>query len=495
MRFIGNLWTPDHGDNYLRARRNPGMPDERGYPFVIAQSFSETDVKKIVNFYRSFCFHIELCIGSARHLTKCMVDGAFVIDLQYLNTVTVDSQTKIVSVGGGASVGDIDHALQPYNLAIPMGIHPEAGIAGVTLGGGYGLLTRRHGMTVDYLLEIDIVLPSGEEVTATRSNEYQDLLWACSGGGGNFGVVTKFTFQAIDIFPKGLAGNVVYYTPTISSAVTVLMNADRLYQEMTLNDVSVLSIQTKSITVSTTWIHYGQEMLVKDVRALEEARRLGGWYRVEDSIKERDYHHDIQVLLAHQPGIRSESHVYRAVIPIGMYDKFMPENFFEALVQYVRKPLHSFLTAGKAILISMGAKAITYDEINDFTCIPHSARKARYFVVIECWWRAEYGRHGKIEAKDWTRGIFDICSPFKSSIVMRGPLMDEMDEIVPAMNEEDEFKENDGMVDCRNNSIAIYEKLQQLKRKYDPRNMLINNINIQPYEKIDFIRMSQSSTI
>jgi hypothetical protein len=479
----------------MRTRRNPDMPDERGYPFVIAQPFSTSDVKKIVNFYRTYCFHIELFIGSARHSTTCMVDGAFVIDLQYMNEVSVDVIGKLVSVGGGASVGDVDRALQPFNLAIPMGIHPEAGIAGITLGGGYGLLTRRYGMTVDYLQEIHIILPNGDEVIATRTNEYRDLLWACCGGGGNFGVVTKFVFQAIDILPKTLAGNVVYYSPTISSAVAVMVHADRLYQEMTLNDVSVLSIQTRSITVTTTWIHYGQELLIKDVRILEDARHLGGWYRLEDSIRERDYHHDIQSLLDHQfSSIRSDSHVYRAVIPIGSYDKYLPESFFEEMVKFIRKPLHSFLTAGKAMLISMGAQAITFDEHNDITCLPRSARLARYFVIVECWWRAEYGRHGKIEAKDWTRGIFDICSPFKSGVVLRGPLVDELGESLAEQAEKEEFKENDGMLDCHGNSNAIYQKLQLLKQKYDPRNMFINNINIQPYEKIDFLQ-SHTSTI
>nr|MBP8292698.1 FAD-binding oxidoreductase [Caldilineaceae bacterium] len=122
-------------------------------------------------------------------------DGGLVIDLSLMKSVRVDPTTHTVRVEAGCTSGDVDHATHAVGLAVPFGIVSTTGVAGLTLGGGTGYLTRKYGLTIDNLLEVDMVLADGSFVIANESQN-SDLFWAIRGGGGNFGVVTSFLFQA-----------------------------------------------------------------------------------------------------------------------------------------------------------------------------------------------------------------------------------------------------------------------------------------------------------
>ncbi len=131
------------------------------------------------------------------------------LDLSGMRTISIDAAKRTAHVGAGALLGDLDRASQAHGLALPLGINSTTGVAGLTLGGGFGSLTRRHGMTIDNLLGATVVTADGV-VRMVSSESEPDLFWALRGGGGNFGVVTSFEFQLHPVGPELYAGLVVY---------------------------------------------------------------------------------------------------------------------------------------------------------------------------------------------------------------------------------------------------------------------------------------------
>src|ERR1700757_121263 len=178
---------------YEEARKlYNGMIDRR--PLLIARCVDAADVITAVNFGRDLGLLIAIRGGGHNGPGLGSCDDGLVIDLSMMKSVRVDPATRRVRVDPGCTSGDVDHATHAFGLAVPFGIVSTTGVAGLTLGGGTGYLTRKYGLTIDNLLEADVVLADGSFVTASQS-QHPDLFWALRGGGGNFGVVTAFTFR------------------------------------------------------------------------------------------------------------------------------------------------------------------------------------------------------------------------------------------------------------------------------------------------------------
>ena len=202
----GELIQP--GDQAYEAARKlyNGMIDKR--PLLIARCVDVTDVISAVGFGREN--NLLIAIRSGGHngpgLGSC--DDGLVIDLSMMKGLRVDPENRIVQVMPGCTQGDVDHAGSAFGLAVPAGIVSTTGIAGLTLGGGHGYLTRKYGLTIDNLIEADVVLADGSFVTASEA-QHQDLFWALRGGGGNFGVVTNFVFRAHPV--RTVFGGPIFY--------------------------------------------------------------------------------------------------------------------------------------------------------------------------------------------------------------------------------------------------------------------------------------------
>jgi FAD/FMN-containing dehydrogenase len=181
-------------DDYDEARKlYNAMINKR--PALIARCTDVADVIAAVNFGRERGLDIAVRGGGHNGAGLGSCDEGLVIDLSGLRGVRVDPQASTAQVAGGSLLGDVDHATHAFGLAVPGGIISTTGAGGLTLGGGVGHLSRKCGLTIDTMLSADVVLADGSFVTASE-DEHEDLFWALRGGGGNFGVVTSFTFRA-----------------------------------------------------------------------------------------------------------------------------------------------------------------------------------------------------------------------------------------------------------------------------------------------------------
>jgi FAD/FMN-containing dehydrogenase len=194
--FGGRLIGPDDSD-YDEARSLfNAMIDKR--PALIARCANAGDVTKAVAFAREHGLPIAIRGGAHNGAGLGSVDDGVVIDLSLMRDVEVDPEARTVRVGGGCTWGEVDAATNEHGLATPSGIISTTGVGGLTLGGGLGHLTRKCGLAIDNLLEAEVVLANGEQVRA-NADENPDLYWALRGGGGNFGVVTSFLFRLHDV--------------------------------------------------------------------------------------------------------------------------------------------------------------------------------------------------------------------------------------------------------------------------------------------------------
>jgi FAD/FMN-containing dehydrogenase len=194
--FGGHFTAPeDAGYDAARAVYN-AMIDRR--PALIARAADPQDVAAVVSF--AAAHDLLLAVRGAGHNGGGLgtVDDGLVLDLGGLKSIEVDPGARTVRVGGGCTWGEVDAATGEHGLATPSGIISTTGVGGLTLGGGLGHLTRKCGLTIDNLLEAEVVLASGETVRA-GADENPDLFWAIRGGGGNFGVVTSFLFRLHDV--------------------------------------------------------------------------------------------------------------------------------------------------------------------------------------------------------------------------------------------------------------------------------------------------------
>ena len=219
-RLHGKVVAPSHPD-YDRLRRvYNGIIDRR--PAAIVQAATVSDVQKVVGIAATSGLPLAVRCGGHSFAGLGTCDDGIVCDLSPMNTVLVDPLTRTVDVGGGALLGDVDAAGERHGLVTPAGVVSHTGVGGLTLGGGMGYLSRRFGLTIDNLIEADIVTADGERSTVDAERD-PDLFWAIRGGGGNFGIVTRFKFRMHELGPVSIRS---WTHPATDTADTLMRYRD-----------------------------------------------------------------------------------------------------------------------------------------------------------------------------------------------------------------------------------------------------------------------------
>jgi FAD/FMN-containing dehydrogenase len=472
------LPTDEDSEQYTRARRRPFNQDQRQFPCIIVRPKSTSDVSKCVNFYTTHCASmIKLCVACGAHSSRCMLNKSLVIDLHEMDNVKVrvnDSEFggSVVCVDGGAYLRKVDEALKPHGLGVPYGTYPETGVGGLTLGGGFGWLSKQHGCAVDNLLGAEVVLADGSVVNVRENNEFADLMWGLRGGGGNFGIVTKFIFRAHKLKANIIGGSVVYFTPTVASAKEVLTNFDAL-QDGLADEVSAVAVlPIGAPVIPTLWAAFSDTATTaSQIPDLAKTSGLGGWFKLENSLKPISFHGDLQTITTK---VIHSGFIYQTITIIGERGQPLGNEFISELLAFTRSPLPKELKEGVIILFPTGGEMGRADD-GTKTCLNAAVRLGRYFAVVECYWKPECGDAGKTAARDWVKIAYALLTKKSHATFTYAP-----DEIVERKIESAESLTHNTTGTNAGYPPQMYEKLQRLKGKYDGANVFKQNTNILP---------------
>lgn len=420
------------------------MIDKR--PRLIARCADVADVIHCVNFARTNKMLLAVRGGGHNAGGLGIADDALVIDLQSLKYTRVDPEGLTITVGGGSTWGDVDHATHAFGLATPSGIISTTGVAGLTLGGGLGYLTRKCGLSIDNLISADMVLADGRFVKA-NSKENADLFWAIRGGGGNFGVVTSFTFKLHPI-------SIIYGGPMLYelNEATELM---KWYRDLILKAPDDLNGFFAFITVppappfpehlhlkkmcGIVWAYTGEdgEKTFEPIRAFKKPAL------------------DLVGSISH-PVLQS---LFDGLYPPGLQwywrADFVNELSDEAIAQHVRfaerlpsmhSTMHLYPINGAASRVAPHDTAWSY----------RGANWAQVMVGVD----PDPANKEKIVS--WARAYYDALHPYSAGGAYVNFMMEEGEERVKAT-----YRGN-------------YERLVEIKTKYDPNNLFRVNQNIKP---------------
>ena len=445
--FKGELLQPADPD-YNDARKIWNATIDK-HPALIARCSSTADVVHAVNFARGNALLLAIRGGGHNIAGNAMCDDGLVIDLSLMKAALVDPGKHRVTIEGGATLNDFDTATQAHGLATPMGINSTTGVAGLTLGGGFGWLSRKYGMTIDNLESAEVVTADGEVLHASAT-EHPDLFWALRGGGGNFGVVTRFEFRLHPVGPDVLSGLIVY---PFDQAKSVLQQY-REFAAQASDELAVWAVlrQAPPLPFLPAEVH-GKEVIVLALCYAGDAKQgeplIAPLRSFGTPLGE---HVGVQPYTAWQqafdplltPGARNywKSHNFTK-LDDGLFDtvisaiKKLPlpqcEIFFGAIGGATTRPApNSAAYAHRDALFVMNVHGRWEDAAEDQRCIT------------------------------WARDFFKASAPFASAGVYVNFLTaDEGDRVRSAYG-------------------PSYDRLAQVKRSYDPDNLFRVNQNILP---------------
>uniref|UniRef100_A0A6V2D8W0 FAD-binding PCMH-type domain-containing protein n=1 Tax=Ditylum brightwellii TaxID=49249 RepID=A0A6V2D8W0_9STRA len=451
----GRLVLASTKDNeYHAARDRCFWLNDAGYPAVIAKVASVEDVQKVVKAATSCLKELKLAVYCGGHTAMSMVDDALVVDMSGLNSVDVDTDAKRATVGGGCRIQDVDKALEGTGLGFVTGTNGDTGVSGLTLAGGFGYLGRQHGFACDNVLEAQVVLASGEVVIASDSGPHKELMQGLRGGGGNFGIVTRWVFRLHDV-SNCFGGLVVRFAPTWSASVGSLKKWRDGVKDLPTPVMSAVALPGRApvnVYLGVTFEEGGKDAKsATELKGLKFTQNLGGWFGLENSLKKRDHCTDAQKMLEpmNQP-------CYRLVSGIALAN--MSDDLIEKIITLVRKDCptkHCVM-----LLFKMGGNANSPDSPPSVL----SHRGADFWILTEGGWAKNSSQRTVQKVEEWmllVKQTLMACDGYD----LPYPMWDN----IHSADTPDAHQAYGG---------AIKKFMLETKQKYDPSNIFSYNKNI-----------------
>ncbi len=443
----GDVLSP-HDEGYDEARTVWNAMIEK-YPAVIVRCTGTADVIASVNFAREHDLPIGVKGNGHNVAGNAVCDDGLTIDLSGMTAVRVDPSSQTARVEPGATLADVDHETQAFGLATPLGFVSETGIAGLTLGGGFGYLSRTYGMTADNLRSVDIVTADGNLLHA-REDEHSDLFWAIRGGGGNFGIVTSFEFNLYQVGPEVLAGLIIHPADDAHSVVRHWRDyvAD-VPDELTVWVVVLTAPPAPFIPES----HHGEPVVA--VLPIYAGEPEEGWSLVEPILEFGDP-------LGDNVAVRSYAkwqQFFDAANASGSRNYWKSLNFAEFTDEMIDAALEYALsrpTADTKYAMAHMGGAMSRVPV-DATAYPH--RDTEFLVNVQVRWEDPAQDQ---ECVEWAGESYDALVEYSTE----GTYMNFISE--DTGQERFAFREN-------------YDRLVEVKTEYDPENLFRLNQNVTPH--------------
>lgn len=418
-------------------------------PALIVRCAGVADVQTAIRFASANQLLTAVHGGGHNIAGNAVCDGGLMIDLSQMNNVQIDPVNKRAHVGPGATLGDLDHESQAFGLAVPTGINSTTGISGLTLGGGFGWISRKYGLTIDALRAVDMVTVEGELVHASEKGN-PDLFWALRGGGGNFGIVTRFEFECYPVGPEVLSGLVVF---SHDEAVAILKKYREFIPELS-DDSSVWVVlrQAPPLPFLPENVH-GTNVLVVPICHIGEAKEGEKIFE-----RVRSFGNVLGEMAGNMP-FTAWQKAFDPLLTPGARNYWKSHNFtslddglFDCLTEYAGK------LPSEQCEIFLGSLGRAVNRVaKDATAYPH--RDAEFVLNV-------HGRWDDAADDDkcigWSREFFKASEKYATGgVYINFMTADETERVGKALG-------------------GGFERLQKIKQKYDPQNLLRMNQNIPP---------------
>jgi FAD/FMN-containing dehydrogenase len=446
-QFRGEIILP--GDNNYENSRQiwNGFFDRK--PAIIARCIGSSDVINAVNFARNNNLLTAVKGGGHNSAGTAVCDDGIMIDLSLMRRVLVDKESKTARADGGCLLGDVDHETQLHGLSVSAGIVSHTGVGGLTLGGGFGWISRKHGLTIDNLISAEVVTADGKMLTASKA-ENPDLFWGIQGGGGNYGIVTSFKVSCAEIGTEVYSGMIIKkfedaekylafhrdYVRTLPDEMTVwivVRHAPPLpFLPATVHGKMVVAVPFVWLGERTE----GEE-LINPIREITESHGeaigMNRWV---------DWQSGFDGLVEHGARNYWKSHHLKALSDecIGKIVEFantMPSNECEIMIPHME---------GAPSRVPIDATAFTH-------------RTTPFLLNIHTRWR---NQSDDKRCLSWVRDFHRSTEPFAQGVYVNFLSDEGRDRVKDAYSKD------------------IWQRLVQIKKRYDPHNFFRMNQNIEP---------------